>query len=80
MSNVPGTTRRAKCLNQDFERMFVPTPKVHVTEVFSPPRLTRRAPLHGLNPGLAVDLRIGWDLDTEEGVRALWKHLRLVKP
>ena len=36
--------------------------------------------MHGLNPGIAVDLRTGWNLDTEEGVRGLWRHLRLVKP
>jgi len=73
---------KAKLLRFDDEicTMQVPVPKVHVAEVFCPPRLTTRAPMHGLSPGIAVDLRTGWDLNDERHVAALWRYIKLVKP
>ena len=62
----------------------IPTPKqrkkVDVVEVFSPARITAHANRMGLTPGIAVDLRTGWDLDLKSHREALWKYLYKVKP
>ena len=34
----------------------------------------------GLKPGLAIDLRTGWDLNDERHVAAMWRYLETVKP
>ena len=36
---------------------------VDVSEVYSPPRVTARAPDYGLKPGTAMDLATGWDFN-----------------
>ena len=51
-----------------------------VAEVFCPPRFTPRASRFGLLPGLAFDLRSGWDLDDPRHIAALWRYLDMVKP
>ena len=51
-----------------------------VAEIFSPPRLTASAAKFNLIPGLALDLRTGWDLDNPRHVAAAWKYLREAKP
>ena len=38
-------------------------PSVHVAEVFSSPGKARFVHRFGLTPGLALDLRTGWDLN-----------------
>ena len=53
---------------------------VDVAGVFSPGRLAEHAHLFGLTPGLAADLRTGWDLSTQEGQRECWKHLEREDP
>ena len=53
---------------------------VDVAEVFCPGRLAEQAHLFGLTPGLAADLRTGWDLSTPEGQRECWKHLEREDP
>ena len=53
---------------------------VDVAEVFCPGRLAEHAHLFGLTPGLAADLRTGWDLSTQEGQRECWKHLEREDP
>ena len=35
---------------------------VDISEAYSPPRFTARAPFQGLKPGTAFDLKSGWDL------------------
>ena len=54
--------------------------QVDCAEVFCPPRLTERAGLHGVNPGIAMDLRTGWDLNDPRHVEAAWRYIKLVKP
>ena len=47
-----------------------------VAEVFSSPRTARLVHRFGLTPGLAFDLRTGWDLN-DPGQRAkMWSHLQ----
>eukprot|EP00435_Cladocopium_sp_Y103_P033123 s170_g8.t1 len=53
---------------------------VDVAEIFSPPRFTKGAPHLGLNPGFAVDLQTGWDLDNEEDLKALDELIELQDP
>ena len=53
---------------------------VHVAEVFSPPRVTAMASRFGLTPGLAFDLRTGWDLDQLDQRQKLWKYLKEERP
>ena len=52
----------------------------HVSEVFCPPRFTAMAHRYGLTPGLAFDLRSGWDLDDPQAQKAVWEHLRTERP
>ena len=53
---------------------------VDVAEVFCPGRLAEHAHLFGLTPGLAADLRTGWDLSTQERQRECWKRLEREDP
>ena len=53
---------------------------VDMAEVFCPGRLAEHAHLFGLTPGLAADLRTGWDLSAQEGQRECWKHLEREDP
>ena len=53
---------------------------VDVAEIFSPPRFTAGAPHLGLNPGFAVDLQTGWDLDSEKDLKALDKLIEEQDP
>ena len=52
----------------------------HVSEVFCPPRFTSMAHRYGLTPGIAFDLRSGWDLDDPQARKAVWEHLQLERP
>ena len=51
---------------------------VDVAEVYSPPRVTKRAHLHGLRPGFALDLTTGWDFNLakhrSEALRLVREH------
>ena len=63
--------------------MRIPTPKagrVHVAEDFCPPRFTKRAERLDLNPGIAMDLTVGWDLNDPRHIAAAWRYLKEVKP
>ena len=53
---------------------------VDVAEIFCPPRSTARASRHKLNPGLALDLRTGWDLSDPKHISAMWRYLDRAKP
>ena len=50
-----------------------------VAEMFSPPRFTHQAHHLGLNPGFAVDLQTGWDLDDPKQVEATWTSSSKIK-
>ena len=49
-------------------------PSVHVAEVFSSLRIARLVHRFGLNPGLAFDLRTGWDLNDPARRAKMWSH------
>ena len=54
--------------------------KMDVAEVYSPPRVTKRARLHGLQPGWALDLATGWDFSKRSHRRAALKLISKTKP
>ena len=43
-----------------------------VTEIYSPARITKEAPKHRLQPGLAMDLLTGWNFNMPEDRHAAW--------
>ena len=51
---------------------------VDVAEVYSPPRVTQRARMHGLRPGFALDLTTGWNFNRaqhrSEALRLVREH------
>ena len=49
---------------------------VDVSEVYSPPRITARAPDFGLIPGTAMDLATGWDFDHKPDRKKAWRLLK----
>ena len=51
-----------------------------VSEVFSPGIFTDRAPTFNLKPGLAMDLRVGWDFTKESDRRRAREHVVTAKP
>ena len=53
---------------------------VDVMEVFCPGRFTSRASAFDLRPGLALDLRTGWNLDRQADVECAWTAWRETKP
>ena len=53
--------------------------EVDVTEIFSPERFSSRARAFGLRPGLAFDLRTGWDFTRADHQEASWKELKEAK-
>ena len=54
--------------------------QTHVSEIFCPPRFTARCNRLGLTPGLAMDLRTGWNFDEPADRDAAWKHLKHEQP
>ena len=52
----------------------------HVSEIFSPPRITKEAARRGLISGAAFDILQGWDARKEEDVAALMDHIETCKP
>ena len=55
-------------------------PSVHVAEVFSISGTARFAHRFGLTPGLAFDLRTGWDLNDSAQRAKMWSHLQHGRP
>ena len=53
---------------------------VHVAEIFCPPRFTASAKRFGLLPGMAMDLKNGWNLDDPKQVEEAWTYLRTARP
>ena len=51
-------------------------PSVHVAEVFSSPGNARHVHRFGLTPGLAFDLRPGWNLNDPARRAKMWSHLQ----
>ena len=51
-------------------------PSVHVAEVFSSLGKARFVHRFGLAPGLALDLRTGWDLNDPAQRAKMWSHLQ----
>ena len=65
---------------EDEELLELTSKSVDVAEIFCPPRFTERAGRHKLNPGLALDLRTGWDLNDPKHIAAMWRYLDKAKP
>ena len=55
-------------------------PSVHVAEVFSCNRTARFVHRFGLTPGLAFDLRTGWDLNDPAQRAKMWPQLQHERP
>jgi hypothetical protein len=55
--------------------MGVETPTKRIAEVFGDAGFSSRAAYFGLLPGVAVDLRTGWDMNDPVQVRRLWATL-----
>ena len=55
-------------------------PSVHLAEVFSSPRTARLVHRFGLTPGLAFDLRTGWDLNDPAQRAKMRTHLQHERP
>ena len=53
---------------------------IDVSEMYSPPRVTKEASKHSLNPGLALDLLTGWDFGRAEDRDLAWKHVKEEEP
>ena len=53
---------------------------VHVAEIFSPPRMTQACSRFGLSPGLAFDLRTGWDLNCPRQRSQVWEYIKRERP
>ena len=51
-----------------------------LAEIFSPSRFAGKARLFGFTPGLAADLRTGWNLSTAQGRQECWATLERQKP
>ena len=54
--------------------------KVDVVEMYSVPRVTEEAQTFGLVPGLAMDLKTGWNFNKSEDREAARKYQKEVKP
>ena len=61
-------------LQQAFARL-VGRNATHVTEIFSPPRVTAAARDHNLRGGHAFDVQHGWDASDREHVRQLLQYI-----
>ena len=55
-------------------------PSVDVAEVFSSPGKACFVHRFGLTPGLACDLRMGWDLNDPAQRANMWSHLQHERP
>ena len=55
-------------------------PRVDISEVFSPPRVTEMAAKYGLKPGDAFDLTTGWDFDLNKDRERAHQILSATKP
>ena len=55
-------------------------PSVHAAEMFSSPETARFVHRFGLTPGLAFDLRTGWDLNDPAQRAKMWSHLQHERP
>jgi len=72
--------KQRKKLQQDMEVMFQKAGGVHVSEVFSPPRVTKLAKHRGMKAGEAYDILTGWDLSDPTQRGAFWKKLKEEDP
>ena len=54
--------------------------KVDVMEVYSPPRLAKRASRLGLRPGASLDLVTGWDFNRADHRQASLDLIRRLRP
>ena len=69
------TKAQTKQFTKDIESLGV-----DVAEVYSPPRVTQRARMHGLCPGFALDLTTGWDFNLSKHRREALRLVRVHRP
>ena len=78
------TDSYGKCLqlNKDNRKWLVKNLKKvpTIVEVYSPPRVTSKAPQHGFTAGGALDLSTGWDLKKKEHQQAALRLIRETQP
>ena len=53
---------------------------IDIVELYSPERVTQEAKKFKLKPGLALDLKTGWDFDRHEHRQAAKKYIKMIKP
>ena len=78
--NIPEAELQAEPMERDDCFAMLKTVGVDVAEIYSPPRVTREAKRHGLNPGEAMDLTVGWDFTLERHRKAAIKYVQTIKP
>ena len=66
-------------MEEDLNRL-VSENHVDIAEVFSMPRVTEEAKKFGLNPGLAIDIKNGWDLTLSHQRKKCMQWVRQNKP
>ena len=71
--------RKREIVKEELTQLGV-HPSVHVAEVFSSPRTARLVHRFGLTPGLAFDLRTGWDVNEPARRAKMWSHLQHERP
>ena len=69
-----------RAVRRDLEKLGQNLNDVHVAEIFSPPRVTAETHRFGLTPGMAFDIRTGWNLDDPRKLKQLWRYLRTERP
>ena len=53
---------------------------VHVSEIYSPPRVTEMAREMGMRSGFAIDKKCGWDLDDDHMIKEMFIRLEVERP
>jgi len=78
--DAPMASEPAADLEMDAAMLGLGVSAVDIMEVFCPARFTSRASAFDLRPGLALDLRTGWDLNSKADVEKAWAAWRESEP
>ncbi len=74
-------SKERKKVNQAFEMLLGQEGmRPVVSEVFSPPRVAKKAEEMGMTAGSSFDYETGWDLGREDHKRKMWKQLKQEEP
>ncbi|CAL1132850.1 unnamed protein product [Cladocopium goreaui] len=77
---VQFTRKQRRRLHQDMEVLYQKSAGVTLSEVYSPPRVTKVCREKGLKTGQAYDLLSGWDLTDKAQRKKFWQSLREEDP